>query len=427
MPFAKIKNNSFLKPIAILASGSLLAQLITFFCSPLLTRIYSTEDFGIFTFIISSVAIFSGSINGRYDVSIVTSRDNEVYPLIKISLLLMLVFSIAIYLGFYIYVSFDSVDNPIKQYLFFIFILLLIAGLINVLNAYNNRHQNFKLMTQVYLIRSIAQNLLMIILGLVNLKSVGLLLSQLLGQLFGIRKQSSNLSLLEMFSCSMWTFKKMIVVAKKYKSQIILSMPSTLLNALSYSLINIFIGMTFGMSILGLYSISVRILGLPLNIFSSNISKVHLSSANAEIKETNIFYRSTIKTFWLSLAIIFPAMGILIVFAQDLVVIIFGEAWRYSGLYIQILAPMFALRFIAGSLGFSFIIAKKQKIEFYIQTSLLIILSVLYVFLSFFHFSEISFLIYISISYTIVYVIEIYKMLVYSKIVIDENYSSNSA
>ena len=85
----RIRKSSFLKSIIILATGSFIAQIFAVACSPILTRIYSPEDMGIFTYIISLTAIFMGVINARYDMSIVTEKeDSNVMPLLQLSFII---------------------------------------------------------------------------------------------------------------------------------------------------------------------------------------------------------------------------------------------------------------------------------------------------------------------------------------------------
>ena len=69
-----IKKNSFLKNIALLASGSVIAQGIAVICSPVLTRLYSAEEIGIYSYLIAMVSTFTAVINFRYDMAIVTEN-----------------------------------------------------------------------------------------------------------------------------------------------------------------------------------------------------------------------------------------------------------------------------------------------------------------------------------------------------------------
>ena len=100
-------NNSFLVNIAVLASGSFIAQGIGALTIPVLTRIYTPEDLGLYTYIISIAAIFLSVVNTRYDVSIVTEpEERNVYPLIKLSLIVGGIVTIIASIGGYVFFSF---------------------------------------------------------------------------------------------------------------------------------------------------------------------------------------------------------------------------------------------------------------------------------------------------------------------------------
>ena len=64
------------------------------------------------------------------------------------------------------------------------------------------------------------------------------------------------------------------------------------------------------------------------------------------------------------------ALGIVVI-AERLFVIAFGEPWRQAGVIAIWLMPMFALRFVASPLSYVFYIAGKQHIDLVWQCALL--------------------------------------------------------
>lgn len=57
----KLINSNFFKSVATLISGSIVAQLITVVASVLLARIYSPDELGVYTLILTAEGLF-GSI-----------------------------------------------------------------------------------------------------------------------------------------------------------------------------------------------------------------------------------------------------------------------------------------------------------------------------------------------------------------------------
>ena len=405
------------KSVFLLMSGSILGQIITLICSPLITRIYSPTEMGNYTLIITIVTLFSVVINGRYDAAIVPAKDDdEAVSLVIISFIFAFILSIVITIGSFVCLKFSQSYNTINiKLLLWIFPLLLVYGITNVLSGYNNRKQEFRIMSDVYVIRMGAQNVLTIVLGLLKFQALGLLIGQFLGNIFGIRRQSKVLiNDLNKYKYIQWEKVKKTLCS--YKDQLMYSVPASFINSLSYSLINFLIGGLFGTHLLGLYSISYRVLGLPLGIFSANIAKVYYVNASAEKEKKGTFWHSTKQTLLGAFLISILMVILMVLLAPIVFSVVFGHEWKEAGEYVQILSPMFGLRLIAGSIGFNFIIAKKQKTEFLIQSLLLAALIFSYILTNILVLNINNFLILISTLYSLIYLFEIFIMIYYSKI-----------
>jgi len=370
---SKKLKSSFFKSILILASGSLLAQLVMVVTAPILTRVFTVDQIGTYTYILSVTSIFMAVVNGRYDMAIVTERKEEyVYPLIKLALIIGFIISAIVTIGYYIYSRYISSSNEYSLYIvIFIFIILISYSINNVLTSYNNRKKEYKVMTSVYIVRTIYQNIGAIIMGLIGPSVFSLLFPYSLGQFMGINKQYKSLKpyfkkVMEAES------SQMKVVLKMHYKQPIFSAPAIFVNSFSYSSISLFLEYLFGMAALGYYSISVRLLGLPLSIVSGNISKVFFEEASKEYNERSQYSNSLKKTFKFLVILAIPMVLSMIFFAPIICSIVFGDEWGIAGNYVAILAPMFGLKFIVTALSPALVVASKQKIELFLQNIFLI-------------------------------------------------------
>ena len=90
----RLCNNSFFRSIATLMSGTIVAQVIAFAISPLMTRLYSEEQIGEYTLLLTVVTMFGSVICGRYDMAIVGESDEKcMFSLVKLSFWITLVLS----------------------------------------------------------------------------------------------------------------------------------------------------------------------------------------------------------------------------------------------------------------------------------------------------------------------------------------------
>ena len=407
----RIRKSSFLKSIIILATGSFIAQIIAVACSPILTRIYSPEDMGIFTSIISLTAIFMGVINARYDMSIVTEKeDSNVMPLLQLSFIIGGVVTFFSTIGLGVAVHYQGLS---AVWILYVFLILLSYAIINPLTAYNNRLKEYKVISKTYTLRKAIQNLGAIIAGVFTKTGHGLILPYVIGQYLGIDSQSKALRSRkkELFSIDK---ENVIEVAKLHKNQPLFSLPAQLANSLSYSLITVFVTNLFGLATVGYYAISVKLLGLPLALISGNISKVFVERASVEYKQTGGYRYAFYKTLWILLSISIPMVIILYIVSPTLCEWFLGKGWGVSGDYIRILAPMFGVRFVTSALSPALIIVNKQKFEFLLQLLFLLFNLASYIVAKVFNLDIAGFLIIVNLLFSFAYALYLFMVFRYS-------------
>ncbi|NOU64526.1 oligosaccharide flippase family protein [Paenibacillus sp. LMG 31461] len=407
-------DSQYFKYIYQLAIGSFLAQIITVIVAPLMTRLYAPEEIGIYTLILTVVTIFGPVLCGKYDQAIVAAEDEkEVVQLIVGSIFFSFTFLVLITIGFKIYLSNNlQITDEVGGFAYLVIGVLFLTVFVNILTAYNNRYKEFKIISSVTVTRTLAQNVGVLVFGLLKFGSIGLLLSQLLGMLVGFKRQGKHLyrNRIQLKEVNFTGIKNSLI---KYKDLPKFSMPAHFINTAAYSILNFFIIDLFGLVIFGFYAISYRILGLPLNLISMNVSKVFFQRAFEENKLLGN-YRSSLKIislFLLCLSI--PMVILLFIMGPFVFRLVFGGSWNEAGVYVQILSPMYGLRFIVSALAPALIISGKQKAEFYISNLFIVASVVSYMICKLMGCDIYTFLTIITATYSLIYIIfylYIYKL-----------------
>ncbi|MEP6506726.1 MAG: oligosaccharide flippase family protein [Gemmatimonadales bacterium] len=150
------------------------------------------------------------------------------------------------------------------------------------------------------------------------------------------------------------------------------SLPAELVSTVSYQLPVLLITRFFGPAISGLFALTQRLLGMPLLLVSRavlDVFKQRASSDYARHGRCDDIFR---KTFFFLCAIGIAGFLLLTLIAPTLFAVVFGEKWRTSGEYAQLLAPMFFFRFVASPLSYVLLIAEKQRLDLALQMTLLI-------------------------------------------------------
>ncbi|HFC9194386.1 oligosaccharide flippase family protein [Enterococcus faecium] len=413
-----IKSSKILGPLFQLTAGSAIAQLITIMASPLTTRLFTSEDLGIYTLILTIISIFGPVLNGKFDMSIVKSKDHdELVDYLNLSLIIGFLFSIFVSVGYTVYLFNNKVIMEKVGLIIFVIlpIILMASALINTLISLNNFEKNYYLISKVYVVRNISQNIMMISAGLIHLGVIGLMLSQLASLFFGIKSQAISLKKELIFMKQRFSILNIKKSFLKEKNQLIYLTPATVLNSSAYSVLNFFITNLFGLSVFGYYSMSYRILGLPLSLISGNVSRLFYKQAVEEKNNTGSYFHSLKKFLLLLIAIAIPMVLILYFFSPFIFEIFFGENWIDSGYYVRALAPMYGIRLVVSAVSIGLLVSNKQQLELVLQLFFILSGFIIFLITDYFKLNPITFFNLISISFSIIYVVFLIFVIYYSR------------
>ena len=356
--FSKLKPKSeFGRNVLTLMTGTTIAQAIPVAISPILTRIYTPENFGMFALFISIVSIMAVASTGKYELAILLPKKNSTaYQLVSLSLMLSLVVSLFYILsmvGANIMYSFEPIYYLLPTTVFFI-------SLNNIFDRYNNRIKNYKLMSYQRLIKTTIESITSIVfITLFSIKT-GLIWGFILGyfissftMLYINFESFKNLKLKPSLS-------KMQVLAIKYINFPRYSMPHTFLNTLSANIPIFLIPFFYTNHTLGLYAFGLKIVQTPLSLLSTSVFNVLGQKMAEEYTKGN-----EIKSLFINMVKKLVVLAIMMipffVYIDEIFAFIFGEEWRIAGDYIQVLSPWILLVFVASSFATIPHIYNKQR------------------------------------------------------------------
>lgn len=372
-----IKKSEFIKNTAILTVGTAIAQFFPFLLSPVLSRLYSTEDFGIWALFLSFASI-PGIISGlRYENAIVLPKKEEkAKALVKIALKNVTWFALILMI---LILVFQDLLLEVKNFdklgifMFMIPLQVFALGSYQVLNFWSTRHKTFKLNALSKVSQSVV--MLAVNLGIVFMfpGPFGLIAGTISGQLaafivlfFTVKKKD----LRDILYVPKALQKS---VRKEYDSFLKINTPHAFVDSLLEYGVMFLINFMYDEKILGAYSFSLRMLRLPLSLISASISQVFYQKAGAMVAEGKNIMNLTTKTFVGQFLIGFPFFLIIGIWGDDIFAFIFSEEYRLAGLFSQIFASWIFLRFIVSSLAYIPVIFGKLKWAFSISLSDLVL------------------------------------------------------
>lgn len=407
-------SKSFKRNILTMLSGSIISQIIIVLSSPILTRLFSTEEIGIFTVFLTVASLFIPIANFRYDLVLVKEKEKKaLYELIRVCFTISYILISAIIIFIFIY-SFNNSDFfGINIYFFYLLVpVIYFSSINNIFNSLSNKAKFYNVMSKVLIYKALGLTLMQIIMGIFKLGELSLIITYVLSLMFGYFIMRKKLSTEYQISFT-YSFNKEIIV--KYIDQLRYSTPSILLNSLSFSLIIFIISILYSSHEVGLYSMTTRILGLPITVISLAFSKVFYERANESFHKYGEFRTIYLKSTLLLVGISLPIFVVLSFTSPIIFEVFLGENWREAGEYVAYLAPYYAIRLVVSCLSLSIIVINKQKFELILQSLFIISASLSYVLSDLYNLNIKSFFIIITITYSFSYIIFYLYILKYSK------------
>jgi O-antigen/teichoic acid export membrane protein len=402
----KLKPKSeFSRNVLTLMTGTIVAQALPIVITPILTRLYTPEEFGVLALFVSVTLIFGTIINGRYELAIMLPKnDDDAIGIAALGLLIATVLSLFIAVIVVVFNNELIVLLKNKEIGFWLYIApftIWMTGLFYILTYLNNRKKLYNDLAKAQVYKSVAMVSLQLGIGFVKSGSLGLVVGQIASYFASTYRLFRNVH--SSYDISSWKKQSLLSHLKRYKKFPLYSLPGALLNVGSGNLLSLVLPSIFSLSTLGFYSLAQRALGAPSALIGSSIAQVFFQHATEEKNKTgniiNTFDATVKKLFFISL----PIFGFIFFTVEEIFAFAFGEIWREAGIYAKILTPMFAVNFIVSALTLTDTIMEKQ--QYYMYFNFFLFLNTLLI-IFFFKSSSIEvFVTALSISVSILYLI----------------------
>ncbi|MGH1519238.1 lipopolysaccharide biosynthesis protein [Chryseobacterium sp. JK1] len=364
----RVKSNSFFKNVAILASGTIISQIIVIAFSPLLSRLYSVEAFGLLSLFTSYMVISAVVSTGRFELAIgLPEKDNDAKKLFQLILFIGFFVSI-IYLGIiFILKEFfiDRLELQILNYWWiylaplYIFFIAVFSGSVYWLQ----RKKKYKKITFANALQVIITTICSVVLGLMKLSEgmiFALIFGMIISSLYIILSESD-------LRKDFFIFNGIKQLGIEYISFPRYMLFSDLSLTASQQFIPILFSVLYSTTIVGFFSMANRMLRLPNIVITTAIGNVFRNEAIDEIRKNGNcvdLYKSTFKKL---IVMSLPIYLFLFLVSPYLFVVVFGEKWYEAGIFARVLSVLLLVEFIATPLNVLFNIRERQKILMRLQ------------------------------------------------------------
>lgn len=316
-------------------SGTAAGQVVVVLFSPLITRIYTPEVFGLQGMFLSLVTILSPAIALRYPMAIVVARnDTDAQRLAFLSLLIA--FALSVLLSFLLLVAQGPMllvlgAEPLGSLIWFLPLALFCVALRDVADYRAARIGSFRLIGVVTFLQALLANLARVLGGLIApVAAVLIAISSIAPSVqagllaFGNRHQRQRLMPLRR--------PRALALLRRHRDFPFYRVPTDVLNSASQSVPVILLAALFSPAAAGLYTLTRSVLNLPLNVIGVAIGNV-LYARFAELEHARQPLMPLLIRATLALAALAPLIVGAAWFAPQVFALVFGEEWREAGHY----------------------------------------------------------------------------------------------
>lgn len=366
-----LPQNALARGVSVLVSGTAGSQVLMVLAAPVLTRLYSPEDFGLLAVYTGLLALFVVVASLRYELAIPLPVSNtEAANIVVLCLLVVLLMTgISALMVFLVGEPIaDALDTPKLANFFWLLPLgVLLSGFYNVFNYWAVRTKSFGDIA----ITRISQTLATLAVQLFGYKlgGIALLFGQAGGQ--GIGSLRLARSAVNHKEFSSWSWAGVGAAAKRHKQFPIFSTWSGLFNTAGTQLPPLMFAAFFSAGGAGLFALANRILKLPMTVIGGAIGQVYFSNL-AEAKINSQLPKKIEEGAVGLIKLSFPAGFVFMYFAPELFAWVFGADWEMAGEVARWMVPWILLQFISSPLSVVYFVLEKEKAGLFFQVGMLL-------------------------------------------------------
>jgi len=344
--------------VSIVAGGTVVSQLVAVACSPIITRLYGPEPFGVLGVFVAIAGFLVPGVTLAYHIAVVLpASDGSARSLVRLASVVALVASLCL-LWVVLILRNDIAGvfgfTSASSYLVLLPAVVFFSGLEQTYRQWLVRKLQFRSISGIAVAQAVASNSAMVACGLVTASGPMLLVVNTAGHALhaALLWLSARASLIRVkYQLGSATdrpgMSDLRKVAYTYRDFPMYRAPQVLINAGSQSLVPLLLAGFFGPVPAGLYALSRRVLGLPSGLVSQSVGTV-LFPKLAAAAQRGESLRPLIVNSTAGLAVVglFP-FGAVALFGPMLFGLAFGSAWVAAGEYSRWLAFWLYFNFVS--------------------------------------------------------------------------------
>jgi len=336
----------FFRHALTMFTGSVIAQVIPFAVSPILTRLYRPEDFGIYSTVLALAGILSVATAFRFELSVVLpQRDEDAAILVRLALVISLATTLVFLIGLPFVQGFLVDSHRMKGIGAWIYVVPLLACLIalqQVASFFANRFTAYRDIALSNVAQQGSTAAVAILSGIGRLAANGLIVSRIAGLLVGIAVIAGRLRGRLPLLTAKVTLNKMREHARSYRQFPLFNVPYSFVGVFSKEFLILAFTAVGQLETAGFYGLARVVLTAPINFLTSSMSQVFYREAALNV-DTEVFRNLVYRVMKFLAISLVPLFSLALGWADQIFSFAFGAQWRQAGVFAAYLIPLAVL------------------------------------------------------------------------------------
>lgn len=340
-----LTKNEFIKNVIVLTSGTAIAQIVSMIISPIITRLYGPEAFGLMGTFTAITAMITPVAALTFPIAIVLPKqDSEAEELSHISLITTTLISIIVGMIIIMFhrpiVQLFNLES-IESYLYLIPLIILSAGTLQVIEQWLIRTRQFKISANATFLQSLITNSGKVGVGIFYpVSSVLIIFSAITEVLktFLLVSLTNKTILKKAYKNPNKDLVSVRKIVRKYKDFPLYRAPQTIIDSISTAVPVLMLASFFGPASVGFYNIGRTVLNMPTQLIGKSVGDVFYPKISRIASNKQSVTKALKNATIILIGIGIVPYGTVVVFGPTLFSFVFGSDWQIAGEYARWIA-----------------------------------------------------------------------------------------
>ena len=365
-------------------SGGAIGQVVAILTAPIITRLFTPEDFGIFALFFSIASLIGGNSQFAYHQAlIIPEKEDVAHDLFVLSVVLTLIVSLLSLLILWVLPhSGLRVEwvHKLGIWTYWLPLAIFLIGINIILSCYSNRYKQYVTIAASTVTGNTIAPCSRIFLGILCGSSVWILVfTQLLALVAQVAVMLRKIADQVKDACKKATSFGWIQTSTSFRDFPFYSLPSNLLASIGVQMPTVIIAAMTSPAIVGFYAVANRLVSRPLLPIQEAVRQVYQRRVTEKLNAGENIQKEFVQITLVLFIIGLIPFGVIALWGTELFSLVLGNRWAETGRIAAMLIPWLYTSFILPPANAVLVVGRLNRFRLnYLAASTIIRIAALY-------------------------------------------------